>query len=57
VAGGTNVKARRIGKLGYSAYAAKSYSAKKAARLSWITYDEALAHLPQVKWIAKGGNG
>jgi DNA-binding transcriptional LysR family regulator len=55
--GGTNVKARRIGTLLYSAYAAHSYSAKEAARLPWITYDESLAHLPQAKWIAKAASG
>jgi DNA-binding transcriptional LysR family regulator len=55
--GGTNVKARRIGTLIYSVYAAHSYSAKEAARLPWITYDESLSHLPQAKWIAKAALG
>jgi DNA-binding transcriptional LysR family regulator len=55
--GGANVKARRIGTLQYSAYAARSHSAKAAARLPWVTYDDSLAHLPQAKWIAKAASG
>jgi DNA-binding transcriptional LysR family regulator len=55
--GGANVKARRIGTLLYSVYAARSYSVKAAARLPWITYDDTLAHLPQAKWIAKAASG
>jgi DNA-binding transcriptional LysR family regulator len=51
------VKARRIGTLQYSVYAARSYSLKAAARLPWITYDDTLAHLPQAKWIAKATGG
>jgi DNA-binding transcriptional LysR family regulator len=47
------VRARRIGTLQYSVYAAGSYSAKAAARLPWITYDDSLAHLPQAIWIAR----
>jgi DNA-binding transcriptional LysR family regulator len=55
--GGASVKARRIGTLQYSVYAARSYSRKAAAALPWITYDDSLAHLPQAKWIAKAANG
>lgn len=55
--GGASVKARRIGTLQYSVYAARSYSVKAAARLPWITYDDSLAHLPQAKWIAKAASG
>lgn len=51
------MKARRIGTLLYSVYAARSYSVKAAARLPWITYDDTLAHLPQAKWIAKAASG
>jgi DNA-binding transcriptional LysR family regulator len=55
--GGASVKARRIGTLQYSLYAARSYSVKAAARLPWISYDDSLAHLPQAKWIAKVATG
>jgi DNA-binding transcriptional LysR family regulator len=55
--GGASVKARRIGTLQYSVYAAGSYSAKAAARQPWITYDDSLAHLPQARWIAKAASG
>jgi DNA-binding transcriptional LysR family regulator len=55
--GGASVKARRIGALQYSVYAARSYSAKAAARQPWITYDDSLAHLPQARWIAKAASG
>jgi DNA-binding transcriptional LysR family regulator len=55
--GGVSVKARRIGTLRYSVYAARSCSVKAAARLPWITYDDSLAHLPQAKWIAKAAGG
>jgi DNA-binding transcriptional LysR family regulator len=55
--GGASVKARRIGTLQYSVYAAGSYSAKAAARQPWITYDDTLAHLPQARWIAKAASG
>jgi DNA-binding transcriptional LysR family regulator len=55
--GGASVKARRIGTLQYSVYAARSYAVKAAARLPWITYDDSLVHLPQAKWIAKAASG
>jgi DNA-binding transcriptional LysR family regulator len=55
--GGASVKARRIGTLQYSVYAARSCSFKAAAGLPWITYDDSLAHLPQAKWIAKAASG
>jgi DNA-binding transcriptional LysR family regulator len=55
--GGATVKARRIGTLQYSVYAARSYSVKAAAKLPWITYDDSLAHLPQARWIAKAASG
>jgi len=51
--GGTHVKARRIATLTYAAYVATDTSVDDAARLSWITYDEAMAHLPQARWMAK----
>lgn len=50
--GGTKVTARRIGTVRYDVYASASCSAHDAKRLPWITYDEAMAHLPQARWIA-----
>jgi DNA-binding transcriptional LysR family regulator len=50
--GGAKVTARRIGTLEYAVYASASCSAREAKTLPWITYDEALAHLPQARWIA-----
>ncbi len=55
--GGTNVKARRIGYLDYSVYASCEYSIEEALRLPWITYEEAMAHIPQAQWIARTMNG
>jgi DNA-binding transcriptional LysR family regulator len=50
--GGTKVMARRIGALRYEVYAAASCSAREARMLPWVTYDTAMAHLPQARWIA-----
>lgn len=50
--GGTQVKARKLATLTYAAYAASGLSDEDAANLPWITYDEAMAHLPQARWIA-----
>jgi DNA-binding transcriptional LysR family regulator len=50
--GGTRVRARRVGAVRYEVYAASSCSPREARRLPWITYDEAMAHLPQARWIA-----
>jgi len=55
--GGTNVKARRIGRLAYSVYALGEYSTREAVRLPWITYDETLAHMPQARWITRAIKG
>lgn len=49
-AGGRQVAARRIGRLGYGLYAAAA--AGPAEELPWLTYDEAWAHLPQARWLA-----
>ena len=51
------MKARRIGMLAYSVYAARSHALKAAARPPWITYDDLLAHLPQARWMAKAADG
>jgi DNA-binding transcriptional LysR family regulator len=55
--GGSNVKAWRIGDLNYAVYTSRDYSAKKAAGLPWITYDETMARLPQAQWIARVTKG
>jgi DNA-binding transcriptional LysR family regulator len=50
--GGIKVTARRIGTLHYDVYTCASCSARDAKMLPWVTYDEAMAHLPQARWIA-----
>jgi DNA-binding transcriptional LysR family regulator len=50
--GGTRVAARRIGTLRYDVYASASCSGRDEKMLPWVTYDEAMAHLPQARWIA-----
>jgi len=50
--GGAKVTARRIGTLGYAVYASASCSVHDATILPWVTYDEAMAHLPQARWIS-----
>jgi DNA-binding transcriptional LysR family regulator len=50
--GGTKVMACRVGILRYNVYAAASCSVRDAKMLPWVTYDEAMAHLPQSRWIA-----
>jgi DNA-binding transcriptional LysR family regulator len=56
-AGGSTVKARRIGTLNYSAYMSTAYSMREAARLAWITYDEAMSRLPQAQWMTRAAKG
>jgi DNA-binding transcriptional LysR family regulator len=51
--GGTSVKARRIGRLDYAAYVSTAVKVRDVRRLPWITFDEAMSHLPQAKWIAR----
>lgn len=51
VTGGTQVKARRIGSLAYGIFAAAD--ALSPEKLGWITFDEAMAHVPQARWIAR----
>src|SRR5262245_12376475 len=45
---------RRLGHLDYAVYGLRRRSAK---RLPWITYDEALAHLPHARWLARASEG
>ena len=49
-AGGHSVKARKIGQLSYSTYVAKALSESQVRALSWIAYDDMLAHIPPAKW-------
>lgn len=49
--GGTRVLARRVGTLRYGVYAPASCSMRDAKILPWVTYDEAMVHLPQARWI------
>jgi DNA-binding transcriptional LysR family regulator len=51
--GGTKVIARRVGTIRYGVYASASCSARELKKLSWITYDETMAHLPQARWITE----
>jgi DNA-binding transcriptional LysR family regulator len=51
-AGGTKVTARRVGTLRYDVYVQASCSAGDAKMLPWVSYDEAMADLPQARWIA-----
>lgn len=50
--GGAKVTARRAGHLRYEVYASAALSAREASKLPWITYDDAMAHLPQARSIA-----
>jgi len=51
--GGTQIKARRIADLDYAEYASAIYTPEEVETLPWITYDDAMAHVPQARWIAK----
>jgi DNA-binding transcriptional LysR family regulator len=51
VTGGMDVKARRIGTLDYAVYASSAIPARQGRRLPWITYEDAMSHLPQASWI------
>lgn len=50
--GGMDIKARRIGTLDYAAYASSVIPLRQARRLPWITYEDAMCHLPQARWIS-----
>jgi DNA-binding transcriptional LysR family regulator len=54
--GGIRVTAHRIGTLRYQVYGPAACSAAEARTLPWITYEEAMAHLPQARWIAAAAN-
>src|SRR5262245_49193293 len=55
--GGASVKARRIGTLGFAAYAAGAIKDAQIKRLPWIGYDESMSHLPQARWMARVAGG
>ena len=55
--GGIRVVARRVGTLRYEVYGPAACSAAEAKTLPWITYDEAMADLPQARWIAAAAAG
>lgn len=52
--GGSRIKARRLATLGFGAFAPRR---RRPDRLRWIGYDEAMAHLPQARWIAAATRG
>ena len=45
---------RRIGRISYAVYAAEN---KTASDLTWVTYEEGYAHLPQARWVARHHKG
>ena len=51
--GGTQVKARRLATLDFAAFARRG----GRRTLPWISYDEAMAHLPQARWMAADARG
>jgi len=51
--GGSFVKARKIGQLTYSVYAASNLSSQQQLKLPWVTYDDLLAHIPPAIWTNK----
>jgi len=52
--GGRGLLTRRLGYLDYAVYGSRRRSAD---RLPWITYDEALAHLPHARWLDAASQG
>lgn len=51
---GRGLLSRRLGHLHYAVY---SLRRKSADRLAWITYDEALVHLPHARWLEAASQG
>ncbi len=56
-AGGLGTKAQRIGALSYGVYGPASVPDATRERLDWIGYDDAHAHLPQARWLARAAAG
>lgn len=46
-----NLRARRIGTVGYAGYTAGAQPGRPLAELPWVTYDEAFAGLPEQRWL------
>ena len=55
--GGRAVLARRLADLEYAVYAARKTAPRKRSNLGWIGYEDAMAHLPQARWIAQMASG
>lgn len=49
--GGTAVKTRRVGTLRYGAYSQRGSTSPRT--IPWITYDDAMAHLPHARWLER----
>ena len=49
--GGHDIKAKRIGTLSHGIYVARSISQDSAKNPVWVSYRDAMTHLPQAKWI------
>ena len=52
-AGGMAIKTSRIGTLSYAAYTARDITAKRAKTLPWVTYENAMSHLPHARWMER----
>jgi DNA-binding transcriptional LysR family regulator len=50
--GGMNIKARRIATLEYAVFASTTIPPRKVRWLPWITYEDAMSHLPQARWMS-----
>ena len=55
--GGTQVKARRLADLDYAVYRRANAGIEDPDSVPWIAYDDAMAYLPQSRWIAKRTRG
>lgn len=51
--GGLKVKSLQVGTLTYAVYAPRNAEGRERNSLPWIGYGEAMAELPQAKWIAR----
>ncbi|WP_299391174.1 LysR family transcriptional regulator [Pelagibius sp.] len=49
--GGHRVKAQCVGRLAFGIYVSANLPAKERQPARWITYDEAMSHLPQARWL------
>lgn len=52
-AGGLAVKASRIGNLAYAAYVSRDLPARRVGALAWVTYEDAMSHLPHARWMER----